>query len=369
VAFALSECHPFCFNDTIFSMKAVYRALIVEDSIDVRRVLKTSMELMLEGFQVADVPSAEEALLEFHRQPVDLLITDMRLPGMTGVELMERMRLRKPDLKAIMVTGMTDPEYRLQAESSPADAFFQKPIDIPTLIQKVRTLFAISDPAATTGEAMAPLASSPSEWLAWLRLEIRATGAFLLNERGKIVAQTGEASLIDEEGDLVMALMSVLSSGRKAAQVAGRLPAHSLFSLAGMQIDLYFAPVGAAYSLLVVKPHRPDGLFDLPYDKFQHAIAGLMGALDAMGIPIAEDDQPVSKPATGPLPELVPNEHDEDLTALVLGESPVELAPDQVDAFWENLEGEEGVVISGKAEVLSYEEARRLGLTPDQQAD
>lgn len=348
-------------------MMAVYRALIVEDSIDVRRVLKTSMELMLEGFQVADVPSAEEALLEFHRQPVDLLITDMRLPGMTGVELMDRMRLRKPDLKAILVTGMTDPEYRLQAEGSLADAFFQKPIDIPDFIQKIRALLAIPDPAQVADRPVEPLATSPSEWLAWLRLEIRAAGAFLLNERGKVVAQAGEAAWIDGEGDLVLALMSVLSSGQKVAQAAGRMPPQSLFSLAGGHSDLFLAPVGMAYGLLLVKPQAEETRFDLPYEKVRAALAGLVQALEAMGIPVSEPPRPEQ---TGGLPpEPVQPEHDDELAALVEGDIPADLAADQVDAFWESLAGKDEVVVSGKAEVLSYEEARRLGLTPDQGAD
>jgi CheY-like chemotaxis protein len=62
-----------------------YRALIVEDAVDVRRALKAALELTLPGFTVADVPSAEEGMLEFFRQSVDLLVTDFLLPGMTGL--------------------------------------------------------------------------------------------------------------------------------------------------------------------------------------------------------------------------------------------------------------------------------------------
>ena len=58
---------------------------------------------------MVDVPSGEEALLVASRRPVDLLIADVRLPGISGLELMARVHKRNPELKTILITGLTDP--------------------------------------------------------------------------------------------------------------------------------------------------------------------------------------------------------------------------------------------------------------------
>ena len=63
------------------------RILIVDDQRDITRMLRLAVEALGRGYSVADVPSAEEALLEVRRAAVDLLITDLRLPGISGLEL------------------------------------------------------------------------------------------------------------------------------------------------------------------------------------------------------------------------------------------------------------------------------------------
>ena len=101
-----------------------YRVLVVDDQRDVRRVLRAGLESLGSHFQVTDVPSAEEALLVVAIQPVDLLIADVRLPGLSGLELRQRVLVNNPDLKMILITGATDPEIRRQVETAGADARF-----------------------------------------------------------------------------------------------------------------------------------------------------------------------------------------------------------------------------------------------------
>ncbi len=63
------------------------RVLIVDDAIDLGRLLQDAVKTAHPEVPILVVPSAEEALLEFSRLTVDLLITDIRLPGMSGLEL------------------------------------------------------------------------------------------------------------------------------------------------------------------------------------------------------------------------------------------------------------------------------------------
>ena len=72
--------------------------LLVDDQREVRRIMRASLEMLNRGYAIAEVPSGEEALLELARQRYDLLITDQRLPGLSGLELLGRVRgWVKPD--------------------------------------------------------------------------------------------------------------------------------------------------------------------------------------------------------------------------------------------------------------------------------
>jgi len=80
-----------------------YHVLIVEDHWDVRRVLRSGLESLEREITIVDVPSGEEALLVSTHLPIDLLVADIRLAGMTGLELQRIVRHRNPDAKIIMV--------------------------------------------------------------------------------------------------------------------------------------------------------------------------------------------------------------------------------------------------------------------------
>jgi CheY-like chemotaxis protein len=82
-----------------------YRVLIVDDQSEVRRLLRAGLVTLGPDIQVVDVPSGEEAILVISRQPFDLLIADVRLPGISGLELKTRARMHNPNLKLILITG------------------------------------------------------------------------------------------------------------------------------------------------------------------------------------------------------------------------------------------------------------------------
>ncbi|RPH57280.1 MAG: response regulator, partial [Chloroflexi bacterium] len=107
-----------------------YRVLIVDDQKEVSRLLRSALETIEQELIVSEAPSGEEAILEASRAKVDLLIADYRLPGITGVELMKKFRARNPNVKVIMVTGVTDPRLAKEVSECGADSFFTKPVSI-----------------------------------------------------------------------------------------------------------------------------------------------------------------------------------------------------------------------------------------------
>src|SRR4051812_3257202 len=106
------------------------RILIVDDRREVARVLRTSLELLNQGYLITDVPSGEEAMLELGRIRFDLMVTDYRLPGMTGVELIKRARRRTPDLQVMVITGQSLNDVQRDLGDLSVVGLFAKPLDV-----------------------------------------------------------------------------------------------------------------------------------------------------------------------------------------------------------------------------------------------
>lgn len=87
-----------------------------------------------------------EALELLQATPVDVVVTDMRMPGMDGLELMEVLRERFPDLGRIGLTGYVDSERGRRAESL-ADAWLTKPCSLDVLTAAVAEVHARSQPS------------------------------------------------------------------------------------------------------------------------------------------------------------------------------------------------------------------------------
>ena len=113
------------------------RILIVDDQRDIVRLIHSTLDTLGHKLEIVESPSGEEALLEASRKKVDLLVSDYRLPGMTGVELMEKIRLRHPEAKAILITGMTDKKSRDEMLNAGAFALFDKPIPLADFLDAV----------------------------------------------------------------------------------------------------------------------------------------------------------------------------------------------------------------------------------------
>jgi len=79
------------------------RILVVDDDPNIRRLVSLALTEDT-PYEVSDVSSAEAALLHISRQPVDLLFTDVRMPGMSGIELIQRVRQLDPGTAVVVFT-------------------------------------------------------------------------------------------------------------------------------------------------------------------------------------------------------------------------------------------------------------------------
>jgi PAS domain S-box-containing protein len=121
--------------------------LVVEDQDPVRR--QAVRILGAEGYVVREAASADEALAGW--QPVDLLVTDLVMPGMSGSQLATRARERSPGLRVVFMSGHTDDEI-VRAGARDGDiAFVQKPFTRDALLRAVAEALA-EDSAATPAD-------------------------------------------------------------------------------------------------------------------------------------------------------------------------------------------------------------------------
>ena len=113
------------------------RVLLVDDQRDILKLLHSTLDTLAHELEIIEAPSGEEALLETSRSKIDLLVADYRLPGITGVELMHKIRAQSPDVRVILVTGMTDRKARDEILNAGAVAVFDKPISLTDFLDAV----------------------------------------------------------------------------------------------------------------------------------------------------------------------------------------------------------------------------------------
>src|SRR5687768_8872320 len=111
------------------------RILVVDDDA---RVARSLMDVLTHhGHDLARAESGEEALDLLAASPFDLVLLDVRLPGIGGFEACARIRERfGPALPVLMLTGDPDEELMRQGYEAGADDFLLKPVEIPHLVLK-----------------------------------------------------------------------------------------------------------------------------------------------------------------------------------------------------------------------------------------
>lgn len=104
--------------------------LIVDDEEPTRRILKLNLQ---DRYQVLLARNGEEALQQLSQTPADVLVTDMRMPGLSGLDLLRQVHERWPDLPVIVVTAYGTIKNAVEAMRQGAYDYLQKPIKIAEL--------------------------------------------------------------------------------------------------------------------------------------------------------------------------------------------------------------------------------------------
>ena len=163
-------------------------------TISARSRVDAEDEIELSGrpYDITVVASAEEALLELDRGPIDMVVTDLRLPGMTGLELLARIRQTNPNLRADPTHRAADAGGRAQAEAPGVVAFLPKPVGTVLSWQAVDRawLREVKPPSRVDREkAVGEQAHDDAR-------ELGACVSFLVHRRGEYVMRVAESSTV-----------------------------------------------------------------------------------------------------------------------------------------------------------------------------
>ena len=110
---------------------------VVDDDEDIRDALSDLLLVM--GYSCQAFDRAETFLAAHAPDRFDCLITDIRMPGMSGLELLQRLKAAGSTMPVIVVTSMTDPVTRSRALASGAHAYLTKPVNDDVLLQSLRS--------------------------------------------------------------------------------------------------------------------------------------------------------------------------------------------------------------------------------------
>ena len=133
------------------------RILIVDDDRAQRSLLETFLQA--QGYQTHSAASGEAALQLLLEEKFAMMISDVRMPGMSGLEMLRRVRQKHPDLPVLLVTAFADIRSAVTAMRDGAVNYLAKPIDLDELINSVRkaTNPQTKNPAPATADTPAPI--------------------------------------------------------------------------------------------------------------------------------------------------------------------------------------------------------------------
>lgn len=386
---------------------ATYRVLVVDDNHEVRRMVTASIKTLGAEIDVLDVPSAEEALLISSSLPLDLVVLDIRLPGMSGLEMVTRLQKRKPETKIILVTGVEDVAIRQQISEADVEAFFFKPIEIATFLNAVkRSLWSAPSQSSLPSTSRdrvaaipptnavvngAPNASgAPSasgapdivlvkkpvrrelmptliERLTDLKQQVKAVSALLVNDAGQVLEEAGSAVEITTGSALLLALMQAFSASLQVSQAMAEGTSESLQYFVAPRQCMYVSPVGLKHALFVVTSgyFNPDKL-----GMIDHAIHLAVHDLQAILANKAADEE-ADQEESGKHQTELPAETTVDQETLAGVENMFSKASktggeEQADGFWETLGEDDTLEEAHDKDILSYGQARDMGLAPDE---
>lgn len=368
------------------------KILLVDDDRETTRFLRATLEILDRNFQITETPSAEEAMLAVGRTAFDLIVLDVVLPGMDGLEFARRILKQQPDSKIILLTGKPLQQIENEVRSLKIVAYFPKPVRPDDIITAASIALGIKPSAPKPVSSSTSSQESPqshrtvSDRLSALRRDLGCLAVYLGDLDAHIVARAGDVSAFAVQELFSHVMVAFTASLKVCGFLGGYVPLNMHF-FDGDDFDVYMINVGQSYSLIILfsgeSGARAMGHV-LRYgrqcaDDLLNDLADTSLAASAMSAPVAtmpmlekvpivaggetiEVELPVA--SSSPPPIYIPEPAEVlDIKFEELDAASKSLNTNDLDSFWDeaNTQSEGG---SARANALSFEQATKLGLVP-----
>lgn len=237
-------------------MSTSIRILVVDDDFATLDFLRSILELSREEFEVLGVPSAEEGLLALRHTTFHLLVADIRLPGIDGLQMTQKAREIYPGLPVILITGYDTEDIEPELSKLNVVNTFTKPLDAEDFLAGVyRALeqLPISWPAdtqETPNLGLPTISQGIRKRLESLADDTGAKQVILANVAGEILYSTGGES-DRETQELVAASAFSIDGSFHLSDRLGASEPQTIQFLVGKEIDLYCANIDRQHFIAI----------------------------------------------------------------------------------------------------------------------
>ena len=183
-------------------MRADYQILIVDDDESIRRML--AAVLARDGFQTSTAGSGEEGLAVFRAQSPDIVLMDIRLPGLSGIEAMSAMLELRPGATVILMTAYADLDTAVRAIKNGVFDFVIKPFDLAEIGLLVNRAFQMREMRRQIGQLQQEL----SQAYRFDRIVTRDPGMLSLCESVARIASSNATVVIHGESGVGKELLA-----------------------------------------------------------------------------------------------------------------------------------------------------------------
>lgn len=129
------------------------RILVIEDEPQIARVLQ--LELQFEGYDVTTKHTGPDGLIAYREEPFDLVLLDIMLPGMNGLDVLKRIRTDERIIPVILLTAKGETNDKVAGLDLGANDYVTKPFEFEELLARIRTQLRFAKPAVTLSPTLA----------------------------------------------------------------------------------------------------------------------------------------------------------------------------------------------------------------------
>lgn len=344
------------------------KVLIVDDALELGRLLKATLNTLNNELDVAVVSSLAEALAVSDKSSLDLLITDLKLPAQPGIELLQKVRAKHSDVRVIAVTSLSDDQIPKAVKDLHIDFKLKKPMEIDEFLTAAKACLGLTE--GEVGEAKTGTTGQVQELFAQLKADLNAIAICLVDVNGSVTARAGDFPEKNFESRWIPAILSSISSDAKILHLFTTPTGDGVHAYMGPTFHLIFMTVDENVLIALLKPEQGHS----------HLLMSIGVVIEAQRelLMILSGKKPVHQAKTGETAGNSQKKAAVESVAVVVSEKestvkstdldefearlvqmkPV-LANEDMDKFWDTAEEDDQ---TGQGTGIRYEEAKKLGL-------